>query len=164
MVVLGIDPGYAITGVAVIEEKKDQIMPLFYGAITTEKMEFTKRIKLISDKLIDIIKQYKPEEAGIEKLFFNKNSKTAISVAELRGAVLLTLINYNIKVFNYTPLQVKKSVVGYGGADKIQIQQTIKLLFNLREIPKPDDVADAMAIALCHINSSKFNRLVKEAV
>ena len=159
MVVLGIDPGYAITGVAVVNDDNNGITPLYYGAILTEKNDLSKRIKIISDELVNIINKYRPDEAGIEKLFFNKNTKTGIAVAELRGAILLTLVNNNIPASHYTPLQVKKSVVGYGSADKVQIQQTVKLLLGLKEIPKPDDVADAIAVAICHINSAKFNRL-----
>ncbi len=164
MIILGIDPGYAITGIAVLKEEKGNITPLYYDAIITEKINFEERIKIISLKLEKIIDKYLPEEAGIEKLYFNKNSKTAISVAEVRGAIILTLIKKGVKIFHYTPLQVKKSVVGYGGADKYQMQNIVKLLLNLEEIPEPDDVADAIAVGICHINSSKFNKIINKSV
>lgn len=158
--VLGIDPGTATTGWAVIEEKDGQFIPLAFGHISTEKnTDDAKRIKEINDNLTEIIKKYRPQEAAIEKLFFFKNKKTIIEVGQSRGAMLLTLEQKNVKIFGYTPLQVKQAMTGYGKASKLQVQLMAKNILHLKSIPKPDDVADAIAIALCHLNSRKLNNI-----
>ena len=160
--VLGIDPGTATTGWAVLEEKSGEMKPLAYGHISTspEKSDEA-RIFEISRDLKNIIEKYQPTEAGVEEIFFFKNQKTVITVAQARGAILLTLCQNNVRVASYTPLQVKQAITGYGRADKKQMQAMTKNILNLVELPKPDDTADAIAIALCHINSRKINNLKK---
>ena len=158
--ILGIDPGTATTGWAILEESQGKIIPLAYGHIaTSSKTADEERILEISRDLEKIIKKYRPQEAGLEELFFFKNQKTVITVAQSRGAILLTLKQNNVKVSGYTPLQVKQAITGYGRADKKQMQFMTKSILNLETLPKPDDTADAIAIALCHINSRKLNNL-----
>ena len=154
MIILGIDPGYAIVGVGVINFDGNKFKVIDYFAITTNAgTPFEKRLKIIYDELNEVIKKYKPHHMAIEELFFNDNAKTAIHVGQARGVIVLSAVNNGIEVFEYTPLQVKQAVVGYGRADKQQVQQMTKALLNLNSIPKPDDVADALAIALCHAHS-----------
>ena len=154
MKILGIDPGTATTGWAIIEIKGDKLLPLAYGHISTEKVDSDDaRILEVSNDLAEIIREHRPTEAAIESLFFFKNQKTVIQVAQSRGAILLTLGQNSVKVFSYTPLQVKQALTGYGRAEKKQMQQMIKSVLHLSAIPEPDDVADALAIAVCHANS-----------
>jgi len=158
--VLGIDPGTATTGWAILEEKAGQISALAFGHISTDKCQSEeKRLFEICADLKSIIKKHHPTEAAVEKLFFFKNQKTIIQVGQARGAVLLTLEQNNVTVSSYTPLQVKQSMTGYGRAEKRQVQEMAKNILHLKTLPKPDDVADAIAVALCHINSRKFNQL-----
>jgi crossover junction endodeoxyribonuclease RuvC len=158
--VLGIDPGTATTGWAILCEKKGEISPLAYGHIETSKEKSDdERILEISRDLEEIIKKYQPSEASVEDIFFFKNQKTIITVAQARGAVLLTLRQNNVRVSSYTPLQVKQALTGYGRADKKQMQEMTKSILKLEKLPKPDDTADAIAIAICHINSRKLNNL-----
>lgn len=159
--VLGLDPGTATTGWAVLEEDaRGEIKPLAYGHISTEKNQpDEKRIAEIASDLENIIKKYSVREAAVEKLFFFKNQKTVIEVAQARGAVLLTLVKNNVKVASYTPLQVKQAITGYGRADKKQLQEMTKNILHLKKLPTPDDTADAIAIAVCHLNSRKINNL-----
>jgi len=150
--ILGIDPGYAILGWAVIE-KNLQIID--FGVIeTSASLNMGQRLLYIYDSLISIIDEFKPETAGIEKLFFQNNSKTAIDVAKTIGIICLALEKKQISSSEYTPLQVKKALTGFGKASKVQMQTMIKTLFKLKEIPKPDDAADALAIATCHSMSN----------
>lgn len=154
MIILGIDPGYAIVGVGVINFDGNKFKVIDYFAITTKAgMPFEKRLKEIYDGVNEVIEKYKPTHMAIEELFFNDNAKTAIHVGQARGVIVLAGINNGLEIFEYTPLQVKQAVVGYGRADKAQVQQMTKALLNLNAIPKPDDVADALAIALCHAHS-----------
>lgn len=158
MRILGIDPGTAIVGWAVIEEKDGQILPVAFGHIaTSQKKSDESRLLEISKDLESIIKKYRPKEAAIEKLFFFKNQKTIIEVGQSRGAIILTLEQKNVSISNYTPLQVKQSVTGYGKAEKKQVQLMVKNILKLNSVPKPDDTADAIAIAICHLNSRKIN-------
>lgn len=160
MVILGIDPGIAIVGYGVIEYVGNKFNVIDYGAITTKAgMKVEDRLGEIYNLLNDIINKYKPEFMAIEELFYNKNAKTVISVAEARGVTLLSAARKNIPIFEYTPLQVKQAVVGYGRAEKKQVQQMTKILLNLEKVPKPDDTADALAIAICHAHS--YNALAK---
>lgn len=160
--VLGIDPGTATTGWAVLEEIDGEIDPIAYGHISTSPKQTTaKRIKEVSDDLEDIIKKYRPQEGAIEDIFFFKNVKTAVKVSQSRGAMLLTLENNKLGIFEYTPLQVKQAITGYGRADKKQIQLMVKNILNLKKIPKPDDTADAIAVAICHLQSRKLINLQK---
>ncbi len=154
MIILGIDPGYAIVGVGVIEFNGNKFRIIDYYAITTDVgTPFEERLKIIYDGLNEVIEKYKPSHMAIEKLFFNDNAKTAIDVGQARGVIVLSAVNHGVEIFGYTPLQVKQAVVGYGRADKKQVQQMTRALLNLKEIPQPDDVADALAIALCHAHS-----------
>jgi crossover junction endodeoxyribonuclease RuvC len=158
MIILGIDPGFATVGWGVIEKKGTESTVVAYGHISTDKKTlFSKRLLEISIDLTAIIEKYAPEEASIEELFFYNNQKTAIDVAQARGAILLTLEHFSITVAGYTPLEVKQALTNYGQADKKQMQDMVKLLLKLPEIPKPDDTADALAIALCHASRRTFD-------
>ncbi|MFH0968901.1 MAG: crossover junction endodeoxyribonuclease RuvC [Patescibacteria group bacterium] len=158
MKVLGIDPGTATTGWAILEERKGCVKAVAYGHISTlPKDSVSYRLKEVADDIEKIIKKYRPQEAAIEDIFFFKNQKTAVKVSQSRGAMLLTLENKNVKIFSYTPLQVKQALTGYGRAEKKQIQIMVKNILKLKSIPKPDDAADAIAIAMCHVNSRKIN-------
>ena len=156
MLVLGIDPGYAIVGYGVLRYDRNSFMPIEFGAVTTKaKTEFTSRLETIYDGICDIIDRTKPEALSIEKLFFNTNTKTAIDVAQARGVILLAAKKKNLPVFEYTPLQVKQAVTGYGKAPKAQVMDLTRRLLNLESVPKPDDTADALALAICHCHSAR---------
>ena len=157
---MGIDPGFAITGYGIIEYNNNKFKVLDYGAITTESdLKLSERLLVLNNRLEELIALYNPDVVSIEELFFNKNIKTALNVGHGRGVVLLVAAKNNKEIFEYTPLQVKQSVVGYGRAQKPQIQQMVKMILNLEKIPKPDDVADALAVAICHAHSSKLDLL-----
>lgn len=157
MIILGIDPGIAIVGWGIINCIGNNFKPIAYGAITTDSTElFPDRLKTVYDELICIVEKYKPTEVAIEELFFNKNAKTVIKVGQARGVQVLAAKNMGLEIFEYTPLQIKQAVVGYGRAEKHQVQEMVKLLLNLKERPKPDDTADALAVALCHGSCLKF--------
>ena len=160
MIILGIDPGYAIVGYGVIEYKNNHFSVIDYGAILTDAgTPFNIRLEKIYDGLTAIIERHRPEAMAIEKLFYNNNAKTVINVAQARGVALLASTNRNVEIFEYTPPQVKIAVSGYGRADKKQIQQMTKMILNLEKIPKPDDTADALAIAICHAHSFRLKSL-----
>ncbi|HHV27776.1 crossover junction endodeoxyribonuclease RuvC [Anaerosalibacter bizertensis] len=162
MIILGIDPGIAIVGYGVIECKGNRFKALDYGAITTEaNIPFTERIRIIYDDMTTLIDKYNPTDLAIEELFFNKNVKTAIKVGQARGVEILAAVHKGLNIYEYTPLQVKQGVVGYGRAEKRQVQEMVKMLLNLKEIPKPDDAADALALALCHGSSLKFKEMFR---
>ena len=151
MRIIGIDPGYAIVGYGVIDYIGNKFKIVEYGAITTESNQnMNERFKSIHDDLNTIIERTKPEFLAIEELFFNSNQKTAINVAQARGVLLLSALNHGISVHEYTPLQVKQAVVGYGRAEKKQVMELTRRILKLQKIPKPDDAADALAIAICH--------------
>ncbi|MCQ2484807.1 MAG: crossover junction endodeoxyribonuclease RuvC [Clostridia bacterium] len=155
MVILGIDPGYAIVGYGLIDYTNNHFTVLDYGAITTPAgMDFNRRLEIIHDELELIILKHKPDCMAIEKLFYNTNAKTVIDVAQARGVILLTAQKHGLKVSEYTPLQVKQSVVGYGRAEKKQVQEMMRIMLKLEKVPKPDDTADALAMAICHAHSS----------
>lgn len=155
MRILGIDPGYAIVGFGVLEYDGYKFTPVHFGAITTEAgTEFTLRLKTIFDDMNTVLTTFKPEAMAIEKLFFNTNQKTGIDVAQARGVTLLAATNAGVPVFEYTPLQVKQSVVGYGRAEKPQVMEMTRRILGLADVPKPDDTADALAIAICHGHAS----------
>lgn len=157
MIILGIDPGFAIVGVGIIEYKGNKFRVLDYYAVTTKAhTPIEERLQAIYDGINDAIAKYKPDFMAVEELFFNNNAKTAIQVGQARGVILLSAVNNSVPVYEYTPLQVKQAVVGYGRAQKNQIQQMVKAILSLSEIPKPDDVADALAIAVCHAHSYKM--------
>lgn len=162
MIIIGIDPGIAIVGYGVIEYTGNKFKVIDYGAITTEpKYSFPERIKMVYDELMELLELYKPDAFAIEELFFNKNVKTAILVGQARGVEILAAMNKGIEIFEYTPLQVKQGVVGYGRAQKRQVQEMVKILLNLKDIPKPDDVADALAVAICHAHTNNFSDMFR---
>lgn len=151
MIILGIDPGYAIVGWGVLEYNAGKFKTVAYGSIVTPAgMEPALRLAEIHRGMNDIIDKYKPDQMAVEELFFNTNSKTAIMVAEARGVILVAAKLKGVEIYEYTPLQVKQAVVGYGRADKKQVISMVTSLLNLPKPPKPDDTADALAIAMCH--------------
>lgn len=154
---MGIDPGIAIVGYGILEFKGNSYKVMDYGAITTKAgVPIPDRLNQIYDKMNILIKKYKPEDIAFEELFFNKNVKTAITVAQARGVEVLCAEKNRTGIYEYTPLQVKQALVGYGRASKSQVQDMVKLILNLDKIPKPDDVADALAVAITHGSSIKF--------
>jgi crossover junction endodeoxyribonuclease RuvC len=151
MVILGIDPGYAIVGYGAVKAENGRFQPLEHGALVTKAgEEFSRRLERIFDGLTEVLEHWKPDAVSIEKLYFQNNQKTAIGVAEARGVILLAARKAGTQVFEYTPLQVKLSVTGYGQARKPQVMEMTRRLLCLKEIPKPDDTADALALAVCH--------------
>ena len=155
MIILGIDPGFAIVGWSVIESERGNSRPIAFGAITTPAhTDIEARLLMIERDLTAIIEKYSPEEMAIEELFFNTNITTAIAVAEARGVIICTAHRLGVKISEYTPLQVKQAVVGYGRAEKKQVIAMVTSLLKLDKPPKPDDTADAVAIAICHARSS----------
>lgn len=156
MVILGIDPGTAICGYGLVEKHNYQYKLIDYGAVNTPStMTLEERLVRIYDGICLLIDKYHPDEMAVEELFFNNNAKTAISVGQARGVILLAGAHKGVPLYEYTPLQVKQGIVGYGRADKKQIQYMIKTMLNMKEIPKPDDAADALAIAMCHGQCNK---------
>jgi crossover junction endodeoxyribonuclease RuvC len=165
MRILGIDPGLATLGFGVIEQNNNQLQVIDFGVVeTAAKDSFPQRLEQIHHQLTDIFKQYTPDVIVVEELFFSKNVKTAINVGQVRGVVILTAVQQQIEVREYTPLQVKQAVVGYGRATKDQIQKMVKVLLKLPQIPKPDDAADALAVAICHAHSHNFEKLVLKSL
>ena len=161
MRIIGIDPGYAIMGWGILDLKGNKFSVVDYGSITTDVgVEAPKRLQHIYAELGAIIAKYQPEEAAIEELFFNNNAKTVILVGEARGIAVLACANAGLEISEYTPLQIKQALVGYGRADKKQVQAMVKAILNLKEVPKPDDTADAVAAAICH-GHSRGRRIIK---
>lgn len=153
-IILGIDPGLANTGYALIKKIKDNLTLLVYGVITTKAhLPIEKRLEKISKGLEKIIKKYQPQIIAIEELFFCKNVKTALKVGQAQGVILLTAQKRKLRIYNFTPLQVKQAVTNYGRAEKKQVQMMVKNILKLKKIPQPDDAADAIAIAICCANS-----------
>lgn len=149
--ILGIDPGYGIVGYGLIEKQGSKLRPLDYGAIETpSKLSTTERLIIIEQKTIELLNEYEPDEIAVEELFFNTNITTGIKVAQARGVVLLSCAKRCEKLFEYTPLQIKSTVTGNGTANKMQVQFMVRSLLRLKETPKPDDAADALAAAICH--------------
>lgn len=160
MIVLGIDPGTAITGYGLVGEHDGRAVVIAAGAITTPSdLPLPDRLLVIQRELAALIAQYRPDHAAVEELFFNKNVRTALAVGHARGVILLTIAQANVRFFEYTPLEVKQAITGSGRADKKQMQQMITLLLGLDKVPKPDDVADALAIAVCHLHSARITAL-----
>ena len=146
-------------GYGIIEYKNNKYRAVEYGSITTEAGEkLSTRLKKIHEDLEEVISRYNIDEASVESLFFNTNITTGIQVAEARGVILLTLEDNNIPISEYTPLQVKQALIGYGRADKIQIKNMVKELLKLEKMPRLDDTTDALAIAICHANSCRYNQ------
>ena len=157
MRILGIDPGFAITGYSIIDYVGNKFQLITSGAVTTKAgVSFPQRLTKIYDDLNLIIQEYQPEAMAVEELFFNQNTKTAINVAKARGTILTGGCKTGTPTYEYTPLQVKQAVAGYGRADKTQVQKMVKAILNVEKLPKLDDITDSMAIAICHAHSSKF--------
>jgi len=161
MAVIGIDPGTALTGYGIIEELPDQSLQVIdFGVIRTDSTDKPEiRLRKIFSQLNEILALYKPETAAVEKLYFQRNTRTAMSVGQARGVAILCLAEAGLSISEYGPVEIKQAVVGYGRASKNQVQQMVKILLNLQEIPKPDDAADALAVAICHIHSRKILEL-----
>lgn len=160
MIIMGLDPGLATVGFGVIEKDKGKIRPVDYGVIKTPKEEnLPSRLCLIEKGLTALIEKYKPDEISIEELFFNTNITTGINVAHARGVMLLVCSKMCGRMYEYTPLQIKQALTGYGRAEKIQVQQMVKTFLKLDKIPRPDDAADALAVALCHCQTNRMGSL-----
>lgn len=154
MIILGIDPGIAIVGWGVVDYSGSKFTTLGYGSIETPVgMKTEERLSLIFDGIRELINKYKPSHMAVEELFFNTNQTTGIRVAEARGVIIMCAHKMGVKVFEYTPLQVKQAVVGYGRAEKKQVITMVTMMLGLQKPPKPDDTADALAIAVCHAHS-----------
>lgn len=156
MIIFGMDPGLAISGFGILDYTGNKFKVIKYGAVVSDKdMPFPERLKHLYVSYDAMIKEYKPDAIAIEELFYNKNVKTAIAIGEARGVHLLAGEMNNIPLYEYTPLQIKQGVVGYGRAEKKQIQEMVRIILKLESIPKPDDAADGLAVAICHAHSLK---------
>jgi len=161
MRVLGIDPGTATTGYAVVEETVGDLHMITLGVITTPaKTPLPSRLHTIHSELKEIVAEYEPEAAAVEELFFSRNARTAMSVGHARGVILLALVDSNLPIAEYTPMQIKQAVTGYGNANKHQVQEMVRMLLALPETPKPDDAADAAAVAICYLHRAKLDGLL----
>ncbi len=158
-ITLGIDPGTAIVGYAVVEAHGSTLRMVACNVITTPaRMPLSQRLQLIYQGLSEIIATYHPQEAAMEELFFAKNARTAMTVGQARGVAMLALANGGLSIAEYTPKQVKQAVTGYGGADKHQVGEMVRILLSLNAVPKPDDAADAAAVAICHLNTASYSQ------
>lgn len=165
MIVLGIDPGTGRMGYGIVRKEAGRVTHIAHGCLETPAhTPHVDRLKGIHEKLIELIETYRPEIVGVEQLFFQKNVKTAMSVSEARGVILLTAHMHHVRVTEHTPMQIKQAVTGYGGADKRQVQEMVKTLMKLNAIPKPDDAADAVAVAYCSAVTETMTGLLKKAV
>lgn len=161
MRVLGIDPGTAITGYGVIDVQGNKLTLVTHGVFRTKSsLQLPERLHQIFLNLNSLIKDYSPDEVAVEQLFFNTNAKTALSVGHARGVILLAAVEANLRISEYTPLQIKQGITGYGLAEKIQVQRMLCNLLNLKTVPHPDDAADALAVAVCHVHSNKINSML----
>jgi crossover junction endodeoxyribonuclease RuvC len=161
--ILGIDPGIAIVGFGFIDKIGSKLVPVQYGSIQTEaNTDPAIRLREVYDSTKQLIDKYKPEAMAIEKLFFNRNVTTAFTVGQARGVMILAGVQAGLSIAEYTPLQVKQAVVGYGKAEKHQVQEMVKIFLKLTAVPKPDDVADALAVAICHAHSSALQAKINE--
>ena len=165
MRILGIDPGYALMGYGVIEQNGNRMKVIECGSISTgPSASMPERLKYLCSSLMNIIADTDPEYAALEELFYNTNAKTVINVGQARGVAVLACVNSGLPVAEYTPLQVKQALVGYGRAEKKQVQQMVKAILGLEKVPRPDDTADALAVAICHANSSYGSSRYQQAV
>ena len=161
MIILGIDPGLATMGYGIIEKKPNgDSVPVDYGVVLTPMDEsLPVRLAMLEEGVNKILNKSKPAEVAVEELFFSKNITTGIPVAHARGVILLTCVKYCGKLYEYTPMQIKQALTGYGRADKVQMMHVVTSLLHLQKIPRPDDAADALAVALCHAHTSRFGRM-----
>jgi crossover junction endodeoxyribonuclease RuvC len=166
MITLGIDPGIAITGFGIVEEKHDgNLHVINFGVIrTSADLSQADRLVYLYQRIKSLILLHKPDMGAVEKLFFERNVRTALNVGQARGVALLVMAESGIKIGEYTPLEVKQAVAGYGGADKNQVQQMVKMILDLKTVPRPDDAADALAVAICHIHSAKIRNLYENDI
>jgi len=164
VLVLGIDPGTAITGFGLVREEEEGLALVAYGVITTAANQpLPERLQLIYQGLAQVTRQHQPQQAAVEELFFSRNARTALSVGHARGVALLALADAGLPIYEYKPLEIKQAITGYGGADKGQVQEMVRLLLNLDHVPQPDDAADAVAVAVCHIHSARMKALIEDA-
>jgi crossover junction endodeoxyribonuclease RuvC len=162
--VLGIDPGTATTGYGVVEEVGGQLKALASGVIRTRAAQpMPARLQAIHHEIKQLAEKWQPVEAAVEELFFSNNVRTAMSVGQARGVAMLALADAGLPVAEYTPLAIKQAVTGYGSADKTQMQEMVKMLLGLSEVPRPDDAADALAVAICHLHSARLKTLSEQA-
>ena len=163
MIILGLDPGTATTGFGVIKANGESLELLDYGCIETSMAHsLAVRLNQISKDLLEIIKMWKPDSIAIEELFFSKNVKSAMNVAHARGAIMQKLAEQGYKIYEYKPQKIKEAVCNYGRADKKQVQRMVKIILGMNELPRPDDAADALAVAICHANVVQFEKKVAE--
>lgn len=165
MLVIGIDPGIAITGYGIIRtDQQNEYQCIDYGVVTTKaNLPDAERLNILYQALTDLITLHRPDSSAVEKLFFQKNVKTAIAVGQARGVAMLTLAQAHLPIQEYTPNEIKQTVCGYGSAGKQQVQRMVQALLRLDELPTPDDAADALAVAICHINHQSFSNLINQA-
>jgi crossover junction endodeoxyribonuclease RuvC len=164
VLILGIDPGTAITGYGLVREEDERLALVDYGVITTPAGQpLPERLQTIYQGLAAVIRKHNPEAAAVEELFFSRNARTALSVGHARGVALLALADAGLPIYEYKPLAVKQAIAGYGGADKLQVQEMVRMLLNLDHVPHPDDAADAVAVAICHVHSARMAELVAGA-
>jgi len=164
VLVLGIDPGTAITGFGLVREDQAGLALVDYGVVTTPAGQpLPNRLQTIYQGLRDVVTQHQPRIAAVEELFFSRNARTALSVGHARGVILLALADEGLSIHEYKPLEIKQAVAGYGGADKRQVQEMVRMLLDLDHVPQPDDAADAVAVAICHIHSARMLALLAGA-
>ncbi|NIV38843.1 MAG: crossover junction endodeoxyribonuclease RuvC [Anaerolineae bacterium] len=164
MLVLGIDPGTAITGYGLVREDGAGLTLVDYGVITTPAGQpLPERLQAIYQGLAQVARKHQPHEAAVEELFFSRNARTALSVGHARGVTLLALADAGLPIHEYKPLEIKQAITGYGGAGKQQVQEMVRLLLNLDHVPQPDDAADAVAVAVCHLHSARMAAAIEDA-
>jgi crossover junction endodeoxyribonuclease RuvC len=164
VLILGIDPGTAITGYGLVREDDEGLVLIDCGVITTPSDQpLPERLQTIYQGLDELLREHQPDAAAVEELFFSRNVRTALSVGHARGVVLLALADAGLPIYEYKPLEIKQAVAGYGGADKHQVQEMVRMLLNLDQVPRPDDAADAVAVAVCHVHSVRMATLIAEA-
>ena len=164
MLVLGIDPGTAITGYGLVREGEQGLTLVDYGVITTTAGQpLPERLQAIYQGLAAVVREHQPQQAAVEELFFSRNARTALSVGHARGVTLLALADAGLPIHEYKPLEIKQALTGYGGADKQQMQEMVRLLLDLDHVPQPDDAADAVAVAVCHLHSARMAAAIEDA-
>jgi crossover junction endodeoxyribonuclease RuvC len=164
VLILGIDPGTAITGYGLVLENEQGLALVDYGVVTTPSGQpLPERLQTIYQGLTGVVRAHRPCAAAVEELFFSRNARTALSVGHARGVTLLALADAGLPIFEYKPLEIKQAVAGYGGAKKEQVQEMVRMLLNLDHVPQPDDAADAVAVAVCHIHSARMLALIAES-
>jgi crossover junction endodeoxyribonuclease RuvC len=164
MIVIGVDPGTAITGYGLVRERSDgQVEAVAYGVVTTPaRTPLPERLQMIYRGLQEVVSEYAPKSAAVEKLLFGRNVTTAMSVGQARGVALLALADSGLTIAEYAPMEIKQAVAGYGNADKTQVQEMVRLLLELDEIPRPDDAADALAVAITHLHVSRYKQMFED--